>query len=177
VETLPTIAQQRNTEPAKLKKLLRGELDWIVMKALEKERTRRYETANGLARDLQRYLADEPVEACPPSASYRLWKFARKQRKLVAAVFGFTLLLTAGIGISTWQAVRATRAEGEADTARDEETRQRKEAVEQTGRAEAALVAEQTARKHARAALDALTDDVVERLLARQAKLGPVEKA
>ena len=60
---------------------MRGELDWIVMKALEKDRTRRYETANGLARDVQRYLDDEPVEACPPSAGYRLRKFARKHRR------------------------------------------------------------------------------------------------
>src|SRR5205814_9811608 len=69
---LPTLAANRGTEPAKLKKLLRGELDWVVMKALEKDRARRYETANGFAMDVQRYLADEPVEACPPSRGYRL---------------------------------------------------------------------------------------------------------
>src|SRR5574339_142922 len=68
---LPTLAANRGTEPAKLAKLVRGELDWIVMKALEKDRNRRYETANGLALDLQRYLNDEPVVACPPSAAYR----------------------------------------------------------------------------------------------------------
>jgi serine/threonine protein kinase len=177
VEGLPTIARQRNTEPGKLTKLLRGELDWIVMKALEKERTRRYETANGLARDIQRYLADEPVEACPPSTGYRLRKFARKHRKLMAAVVAFTALLTAGIGVSTWLAVRATRAERAADAARDEEARQRIEAAEQAAKAEAALAGEQTARKQTREALDTLTDDVVERLLARQANLGPEEKA
>ena len=59
---------------------MRGELDWIVMKCLEKDRGRRYEAASGLARDIQRYLADEPVEACPPTAGYRLRKFARKYR-------------------------------------------------------------------------------------------------
>src|SRR5262249_36550260 len=74
---LPTIAAARKTDAAKLAKLVRGELDWIVMKCLEKDRARRYETANGLARDVQRYLADEPVEACPPSAGYRLRKLAR----------------------------------------------------------------------------------------------------
>ena len=63
-------------------KLVRGELDWIVMKCLEKDRTRRYETASGLARDVERYLHDEPVEACPPTAGYRLRKFARKHKKL-----------------------------------------------------------------------------------------------
>ena len=67
-EALVRISAQRKTEPAQLARLLRGELDWIVMKALEKDRGRRYETASGLARDVERYLADEPVEACPPSA-------------------------------------------------------------------------------------------------------------
>jgi serine/threonine protein kinase len=71
-DKLPTISAQRKTEPARLAKLVRGELDWIVMKALEKDRARRYETANGVARDIQRYLADEPVEACPPSRAYKL---------------------------------------------------------------------------------------------------------
>src|SRR5262245_33228816 len=71
-EGLPTLAANRGTEPAKLTKLVRGELDWIVMKALEKDRSRRYETANGFALDVHRYLADEPVLACPPSAGYRL---------------------------------------------------------------------------------------------------------
>src|SRR5262249_20471387 len=70
-EELPTIAAKRKLAPAKLTKLVRGDLDWIVMKCLEKERARRYETANGLAMDVQRYLADEPVLASPPSASYR----------------------------------------------------------------------------------------------------------
>ena len=64
-EGLPTLAANRGTEPAKLTKLVRGELDWIVMKALEKDRNRRYETANGFAMDMQRYLADEPVQAVP----------------------------------------------------------------------------------------------------------------
>ena len=74
---LPKIAAVRNTDPGRLSGIVRGELDWIVMKCLEKDRTRRYESASGLARDIERYLADEPVEACPPSVSYRLRKFAR----------------------------------------------------------------------------------------------------
>src|SRR5205807_9144632 len=73
-KSLPSISAQRQTEPAKLTKLVRGELDWIVMKALEKDRNRRCETANGFALDVQRYLADEPVQACPPSAGYRFRK-------------------------------------------------------------------------------------------------------
>src|SRR5262249_37816749 len=78
--SLAAVAAARKTEPAKLSRLLRGEVDWIVMKCLEKDRSRRYETANGLARDVQRYLNDEAVEACPPSAGYRVRKFARKHR-------------------------------------------------------------------------------------------------
>ena len=75
-ERLPSIAARRGLEPARLSKLVRGELDWIAMKALEKDRTRRYETAGGLARDIERYLEGEAVEAGPPSARYKLSKFA-----------------------------------------------------------------------------------------------------
>src|SRR5438132_13507688 len=83
-DSLPSISAQRQTEPAKLTKLVRGELDWIVMKALEKDRNRRYETANGFALDVQRYLADEPVQACPPSAGYRFRKFAQRNKGVLA---------------------------------------------------------------------------------------------
>src|SRR5262245_28799254 len=79
-EGLPAIAANRGLEPAKLVRLVRGELDWVVMKALEKDRGRRYETANGLALDVQRHLADEPVSAGPPSPLYRLRKFVRRNR-------------------------------------------------------------------------------------------------
>jgi serine/threonine protein kinase len=82
-EGLPTLAANRGMEPAKLTKLVRGELDWIVMKALEKDRSRRYETANGFAMDVQRYLADEPVLVCPPSMGYRLRKFARRNKAVL----------------------------------------------------------------------------------------------
>jgi serine/threonine protein kinase len=91
--TLAAIAARRKTEPAKLAKLMRGKLDWIVMKALDKDRGRRYETANGFARDIELYLADEPAEACPPSAAYRMRKFARKNKKAQATAAAFVLLL------------------------------------------------------------------------------------
>src|SRR5262249_22251365 len=92
-EGLPTLAANRGTEPAKLTKLVRGELDWFVMKALEKDRNRRYETANGFARDVQRYLHDEPVLACPPSFGYQLRKFARRHKgRLAVAVLVLFLL-------------------------------------------------------------------------------------
>src|SRR5262249_23029062 len=74
----PTVAAQRCLEPAQLSRTIRGDLDWIVMKSLEKERSRRYKTANGLARDIDRFLNDQPVEASPPSTAYRLRKFARR---------------------------------------------------------------------------------------------------
>jgi len=100
-EALASISAQRHTEPAKLSKLMRGELDWIAMKTLEKDRNHRYETANGLAADVQRYLHDEPVQACPPSALYRFRKFARRNRTglLAASVMGAALLVaTSTIG-------------------------------------------------------------------------------
>jgi serine/threonine protein kinase len=97
-DELPSLAAKRKLEPAKLSRLVRGDLDWIVMKCLEKERGRRYETANGLALDVQRYLADEPVLATPPSAGYRLRKFARrhKGKLVIAALVGLALLFAAG---------------------------------------------------------------------------------
>src|ERR671935_1197332 len=82
-EGLPTLAANRGTEPAKFTRLVPVELDWIVMKALEKDRNRRYETANGFAADVQRYLADEPVLAGPPTAAYRVRKFVRRHRTAV----------------------------------------------------------------------------------------------
>ena len=97
-EALASISAQRQTEPAQLAKLVRGELDWIVMKCLEKDRTRRYETASGLARDVQRYLDDEPVEACPPSAAYRLRKFAPEISDAVASGRGFCVAVGTGGG-------------------------------------------------------------------------------
>jgi serine/threonine protein kinase len=95
-EALASIAAQRKTEPAKLTKLVRGELDWIVMKCLEKDRNRRYETANGFAADVQRYLSDETVQACPPSAWYQFRKFSRRNKAglSIAALVALLLVLT-----------------------------------------------------------------------------------
>jgi eukaryotic-like serine/threonine-protein kinase len=108
---LNTMAQRCSVEPRKLSQQVRGELDWIVMKCLEKDRNRRYETANGLVRDIENYLADQPVQACPPSAWYRLRKLAYRNKVALttAALVATTLML--GTSISTWQAIRATRAE------------------------------------------------------------------
>jgi serine/threonine protein kinase len=117
--TLSAVSAKRRTEPRKLSALVKGDLDWIVMRALEKDRTRRYETANGLARDVQRYLADEPVEACPPSAGYKLRKFARRYKTWLVTAGAFLSLLAVGTAVSTWQALRATTAEHEARAQRD----------------------------------------------------------
>src|SRR5262249_44365427 len=119
-EGLPTLAANRGTEPAKLTKLVRGELDWIVMKALEKDRNRRYETANGFAMDVQRYLADEPVQACPPSVGYRLRKFARRNKgglAVAALVLFFLGLLGSGVGWA-WhnRAARHAKVAGEVES-------------------------------------------------------------
>src|SRR5262245_50982206 len=111
---LPTLAANRGTEPAKLTRMLRGELDWIVMKALEKDRNRRYETANGFAMDVQRYLADEPVLACPPSAGYRLRKFVQRNKGTVLAGSLLILMLVLGVAGTTWGLVWATNAQAQA---------------------------------------------------------------
>jgi serine/threonine protein kinase/tetratricopeptide (TPR) repeat protein len=109
IDTLPSVAANRGTEPAKLSKLMKGELDWLVMKALEKDRTRRYETANGLARDIQRYLSDEVVEARPPSAGYRLTKFARRNKGRVVATAALTLAVIVGVGTVVAVQAKANR--------------------------------------------------------------------
>jgi hypothetical protein len=114
LDTLPSVAANRGTEPAKLSRLLRGELDWLVMKSLEKDRTRRYETANGLARDIERYLADDVVEARPPSLGYRVSKFVRRHKGQVTAASLVLLALVGGVigtTIGLFQARAAQRAE------------------------------------------------------------------
>jgi len=110
-DALPNIAANRAIEPSKLTKLLRGELDWVVMKALEKDRTRRYETANGFARDIERYLADEVVEARPPSTGYRLRKFVRRHMSQVIAASVIFLALIGGIVGTSLGLFRALAAE------------------------------------------------------------------
>jgi tetratricopeptide (TPR) repeat protein len=108
-----TVATQRKSDPRRLSQLCRGELDWIVMKCLEKDRNRRYETASALAADVQRYLRDEPVLACPPSAWYRLRKFIRRKKTALAVASCVFLALTGIAGGFGWAARdRAAREEG-----------------------------------------------------------------
>jgi tetratricopeptide (TPR) repeat protein len=139
---------------------MRGELDWIVMKCLDKDRSRRYETANGLAQDVERYLADEPVRACPPSAWYRFRKFARRNKRPVIAASVIVLSLVAGIIGTTAGMVWAMRERDDKARALAAETKER-EAKEQ------ALVAERQARDKAMDALRAMTDEVIDTQMAR----------
>ena len=109
LDTLASVAANRGTEAAKLSRLMKGELDWLVLKALEKDRTRRYETANGLARDIERYLADEVVEARPPSTGYRLKKFVRRHKGQVIAASLVLFALLVGIAGTTVGLIEAKR--------------------------------------------------------------------
>jgi serine/threonine protein kinase/tetratricopeptide (TPR) repeat protein len=112
-QELTKTAHHRHTEAPKLIHQVRGDLDWIVMKCLEKDRTRRYETANGLATDVQRHLGNEPVFARPPTTMYRLQKAIRRNRLTVIAGAGIAFALLAGTLVSAWQAARAKTAERE----------------------------------------------------------------
>jgi serine/threonine protein kinase/Flp pilus assembly protein TadD len=119
-DTVVSISAQRQTEPARLTRLLRGELDWVVMKALEKDRNRRYESASAFAADVQRYLHDEPVLACPPSRCYRLHKLARRNK---AAVVVATVVALAGLLAFSGLAVSNTLIRHEQRRTREEYNR------------------------------------------------------
>ncbi len=137
-DSLPSLAAVRQTEPWRLMAMLRGELDWIVMKCLEKRRDRRYETANGLARDVQRYLADEPVEARPPSAGYRLGKFAKRHKTAVIAASLVLLALLVGVAGMTYGLVRAEIQRKKAEQAQAAQAKERTRAEAARDRAIAA---------------------------------------
>jgi serine/threonine protein kinase/tetratricopeptide (TPR) repeat protein len=181
---LPSLAACRQTEPGKLSRLVRGELDWIVLKALEKDRNRRYETANGLAMDIQRHLSDEPVLACPPTVAYRMRKFAHKHRGPVLAVSLLLLVLTAGIVGTTYGMIRlnaerqrALDAEAEAKmqaqrVTQEQEQRKRLEVAEKLAKEN-----ETASRWKAMKALQAPTDDLMDQVRQWKVSLGPAERA
>jgi serine/threonine protein kinase len=160
---LAAVAANRSIEPKRLYRSLAGDLDWIVIKSLEKDRSRRYETANGLARDLERFLDGEPVEACPPTVMYRLRKFISRHRgQVIAAGLAVTALIVGIVGTS-WGMVRAEYY--------------RNEAVQ-------ALVKEQEHKRRAEeseiltlANFRESTDDVIEHLIGARKHLGPTERA
>ncbi len=103
-----TVADRHRTDVRQLQQTVRGDLDWLVMKAMEKDRNRRYESASSLARDVERYLFDEPVEACPPSTIYLLRKFVRRNKPAIATLAIVTIALLIGSGLAWWQAIRAS---------------------------------------------------------------------
>ena len=141
------VSTQRQSDPRRLSRLIRGELDWIVMKALEKDRNRRYATANGLARDIERYLHDEPVQACPPSAGYRLRKLVRRNKAAlaVAACLAFLVAVTA-IGAS----VAAITLHGEQKATRHQLDLTRQAEEERTSQLFRSLVAQARANRLSR---------------------------
>ena len=125
---LTATAVQRHAEPPKLISLLRGDLDWIVMKCLEKDRRRRYETANGLAMDVQRYLNNEPVIARPPSRLYRFQKLVRRNKIVFASGAAVAAALLIGLGTSTWLFFMERAARREAVAAEEQQYLLRQEA-------------------------------------------------
>ena len=124
---LTVVAAQHSVEPPRLLSTLRGDLDWIVMKALEKDRARRYETANGLALGVQRYLNNEPVVARPPSRLYQFQKLVRRNRVVFAAIAAVTFALLAGLGLSTWLFLQERAAHRRAVAAEQQQIRLREE--------------------------------------------------
>ncbi len=114
-----TVSERRGVDGRRLRLLLRGELDWIVMKSLEKDRNRRYESVSAFAADVQRFLSDEPVLACPPSAAYRLRKYMHRNRRVLLTAGIIAVALVAATAVSTWQAVEALEAKGQAEADRD----------------------------------------------------------
>ncbi len=141
-DALPSLSANRGTEPKKLTGLLRNELDWIVMKALEKDRTRRYETANGFAADIQRYLSGEAVQAHPPSTAYRIKKFVKRNRGRVIAASLVLVALVAGVVGTSVGLMRA-------ETARKREADERGKAEQLANDNAALAVAENTEKTKA----------------------------
>jgi serine/threonine protein kinase len=157
-----TVAERRRTDRGRLRQTVCGELDWIVMKCLEKDRSRRYDTASSLARDIQRYLCDEAVQACPPSVRYRLQKFVRRNRTALVSAGLVAAALVVGTAVSISQAVRARQAESLA-TARLKET------------IKAHATAEANSQK-ARQAVDDMYTQVAEKWLAHQPQMEPLQR-
>jgi serine/threonine protein kinase/tetratricopeptide (TPR) repeat protein len=164
-----TVAMQRKSDVKRLSQLYRGELDWIVMKALEKDRNRRYDTASAFAADVQRYLDDEPVLACPPSAWYRCRKFARRNKRVLITASAFLLLLLASvvgltIGILALNEERERTQQANANL------------LNEQAQTKAALTAEEKRRQQAQGALNAMSSPLIDEWLAKQEVLQPKHK-
>ena len=141
IDSRASLAALRRTEPKKLFSLLRRELDWVILKCLEKDRSRRYESASGLASEIERFLANEPLaETIPPSAGYRVRKFVGKYKRTFATATAFVLLLVAAVVVSTWQAVLLNKAEQDSRAKADREDKAKLVARSQRDRAELLVV-------------------------------------
>jgi eukaryotic-like serine/threonine-protein kinase len=182
--TLTTVSANRQSDARVLGRSLRGELDWIVMKAIEKDRGRRYETASGLARDVARYLAGDALEAGPPSGWYRLHKFARRNRVVLTASVLIALALIAGTTVSVWQAVVARRARANALSQRDRAMKAEEDAVSQRDRAMKAEADAISQRNRAEAnfrraqdAVDQMLTEASEKALAQVPQAEPIRRA
>jgi hypothetical protein len=154
-EELTAIAARRQAEPVKLNRLLSGDLDWIVMKALEKDRRRRYETANGLAMDVQRHLQNEPVTACPPGNIYRFQKMVRRNKLAFGAAAAVAVSLVFGLGISSILFIREKEARASEATMRGQAEDARKQAQAEAVQAEAASLDAKEKESEARTTLSA----------------------
>jgi eukaryotic-like serine/threonine-protein kinase len=161
-----TVARQRGTGSAQLSMMLRGDLDWIVMRCLEKNRTRRYDTANGIALDIQRHLRNEPVTARPPSTAYLAQKLIRRHRMAFAASAIILLVLIGGAVLSMRQAVRATRAERLASVRLEAAVIAQREAETQH-----AIAERERARSETEAAISAAVSDFLQKDLLANAVL------
>jgi serine/threonine protein kinase len=144
-----TTAGRQKVDAVRLISLLRGDLDWIVMKALEKDRTRRYETANGLAADVVRYLANEPIMARPPSNLYRFQKFARRNKTVLTAVSAALAALVLGLGLSLYLFIQERAAHKAAEVAKEQALKAEQEQARLRKRAEDAAAYEQQLREGA----------------------------
>jgi eukaryotic-like serine/threonine-protein kinase len=148
---LDTVAERRAVDPRRLRETLHGELDWIVLKALEKDRTRRYETASVFAADIQRYLNDDVVEACPPSRSYRLWKFAKRNRAMLVSGAVVLVVLMGGLAGT---ALGLFSAQAERDRAIVAEKSEIQERIRAEGERDRAMNAEREAKAREKDASD-----------------------
>jgi serine/threonine protein kinase/tetratricopeptide (TPR) repeat protein len=171
-ETLATAAAKRQTAPKRLSAIVRGELDWIVMRALEKDRQRRYPTANALAMDVQRYLGGEPVVAAPPGAAYRAGKFVRRHRVGVLAASAIAAALVVGAVAFAWQA-KVARGQRDRAVAAEAETRKRAEELRKVSDFQAAMLAQVDPARAGRM----LTKEVTEGFEKALAKAGVPERA
>ncbi len=147
--SLPVVAGNRGTEATRLIRVVRGELDWIVMKSLEKDRNRRYESASALGTDLERYLSSEAVQACPPSAWYRFRKMTRRNKVAIVTTGLVAASLLIGTAVSLWQMTAALKAEAQAQNSLAEAVAAKERATEAEELATERLAAEQAAREEA----------------------------